>query len=228
MTQKARKPISIQAGNSSVREMKQHLDTDQLRALRRGYTSIQYNKEVAIEEMIKHWGAGAVASLNLEKYSNMSLRSSVKVAELVVMDEADALLSKIALRRLRSNKPGRGSVRGITTGDWQDLVVALASDEAKIELSRMTVLTDDEQNWFGITESLSIFGERVSAAPFSYGRRGLRESDLHQTRDNANELDLSCDTNQVAKRARIHQRYSCLLGHSKLATSNILIVAPQI
>lgn len=47
--------------------------------------------------MVAHWGARAVARLNLENYSNMSLWSSIKVAELIGMEEANVMLSNIAL-----------------------------------------------------------------------------------------------------------------------------------
>ena len=61
--------------------MKHHLDTKQLRSLRQLYTSTQCDKEAAIEKKIYYWGPDAVERLDLDKYSNMSLRSLVKVAQ---------------------------------------------------------------------------------------------------------------------------------------------------
>ena len=207
--------------------MKQHLDENQLRSLRQLYTSTQYAKEVAIEDMVAHWGAGAVARLNLENYSNMSLRSLIKVAELIGMEEADAMLSKIALRRLQTNRPSRGSVRGITTRDWQDLAAALTSADAKTKVHKIPVLTDDEQNLFGITQPLSIFEERIQAPSFSYGRRRLRENSRLQTGDSARESDLSRNNTQAAKRLRVGQKYSCLCGRIGFLTFNIPTATPR-
>lgn len=44
--------------------------------------------------------------LRLDRYSDWTLRSSVKVAERVGMEEANRLLGRVSLRRLRSNKRG--------------------------------------------------------------------------------------------------------------------------
>ena len=141
--------------------MKQHLDKKQLRSLRQLYSSTQFAKKTAIEDMVAHWGARAVAGLNLENYSNMSLWSSIKIAELIGMEEANIMLSKIALHRFRTNRPCRRSVRGITARDWQNLAAALTFANAKTTVHKIPVFTNNEQNLLGITKSLSIFQERV-------------------------------------------------------------------
>ncbi|MCJ1424785.1 hypothetical protein MMC29_002673 [Sticta canariensis] len=79
----------------------------------------------------------------------------VKVARQVAMDEANQLLGQVSLRRLRRNKrEGRHTV----------------------PLQPLAALTDVEQDWFGISEPLSIFRERISAALSSNNRRRLREN----------------------------------------------------
>lgn len=188
--------------------MEQHLDTDYLRALRKLYTSTQLLKDAAIEKMVCYWGLDAVERLRLNQYSYTALRSSVKVAERLGIEEANRLLGQVSLRRLRSSKRGRASVREVTAGDWQELA-ALALNEATSEALQIPNLTNDEQVRFGMTEPLSIFGHRIAAAFSAYGRRRLQESNTLVDVDNTDIADLCCDATQIAKRARTHQKYSC-------------------
>lgn len=180
--------------------MRHHFDTKQLQSLRRLYTSTQCDKDLAIDKIIKHWSPDAAKRLNLDKYSDLGLCLSVKVAQLVGIDKANVLLGLIALRRLRLGKRGRVSVREITTSDWQDLAVALASKEAKNKVFQIPALTNNKQNWFGITKPLTIFGERVPAASFSYGCCRFWES--HNV---PAEIGLR-NTIETVKRARVNQR----------------------
>ena len=199
---------SSQAGYSSVDNMKQHLNTDQLRALRRVYTSTQRLKKTAIEKMISRWGPDVVDRLHLNEYSDLVLRASVKAAEQIGMEEANRLLGQISLRRLCLNKRGWGSAREVTTGDWQDLVAALASDEAKSEVLQILDLTDDDQVRLDMMEPMSIFKQRIPVAISAYSRRRLRENNNPQVEiDDANGTDPHCETIQVAKRARTYQKY---------------------
>ena len=89
--------------------MKNHLDTKQLQALCRVYSTTQFTKESAIEEMVACWGSDTTR-LYLDRYSDWTLRTTVKVAHLIGIDEANQLLELISLRRLRLDKRGGGSL----------------------------------------------------------------------------------------------------------------------
>lgn len=202
---------------------------DQLRALRRLYTSTQCLKEIAIEKIISRWGSDVVDRLHLDEYSDLALRSSVKAAKQISIEEANRLLGRISLRCFCLNKRGRGSAQEITTGNWQDLVAALASDETKSKVQQIPDLTDDDQVWLDMTKPLSIFEQRILAAISAYGRRRLQENNNHSAEiDDANETDAPRKAIQVAKCACTHQKYLCYVGHVELATSNILVVVFRI
>ena len=123
--------------------------------------------------MISRWSSDVVDRLHLDEYSDLALRSSVKAAEQISMEEANRLLGWISLRCLCLNKRGRGFAQEITTGDWQDLVAALASDEAKSKVQQIFNLTDNDQVRLDMTEPLSRFRLRILAAISAYGCRQL-------------------------------------------------------
>ena len=181
--------------------MKENLDTQQLRALCKLYSTTESTKDKSIKEIVTHWGPDAIELLHLDEYSDWTLRSTIKVASKIGINEADRLLGPIFSRRLRLNKRGGGSIRAITNADWQDLVSVMDSDEAKATILQIPVLTDEEQLRLGITEPLSIFKDRISASASSYHRRRLRESNQHQARiDNTDEQEQRAGGIQTAKR----------------------------
>ena len=142
--------------------MKEHIDTQQLKALRKLYSTTESTKDRSIKETVTHWGPDAIEQLHLDEYSDFTLGSAIKVASKIDINEADRLLGSISSRRLRLNKRGGGSIQAITTADWQELVSVLDSDEAKAAILQIPALTDEEQMRLGITEPLSIFRERIS------------------------------------------------------------------
>lgn len=82
----------------------------------------------------KNQSAQLLRRLRFDEYSDWTLRFTVKVAREVGMDEANRLLGQNSLRCLRQCKRGGASVRGITTSDWQELIAALASNEAEAKV----------------------------------------------------------------------------------------------
>lgn len=72
-----------------------------------------------IRTVVECWGEDTARRLRLDTCSDYMLGHIVKVAPQVGMAEADHLLGRVSLRRLRQNKPGQASYRAITAGDWQ-------------------------------------------------------------------------------------------------------------
>ena len=189
-----------QAGYTSAKKMKNQLDTKQFRSLRSVYSATQLAKDSSITKVVTCCGTDT-DRLHLNTYADRTLRSAVKIAPQVSIGEADRLLGLISLRRLRLNKRGSTLLRVITTSDWEELVTALASDECKAQISQISMLTDEEQLRFGITELLSIFTQRVLALASKYNRRCLRENHLSSAgQSNFDQIKEHSAINQVAKR----------------------------
>lgn len=101
-------------------EAERALDTPLLRDIRLRAASGRRRKDKAINVLHANWGE-AIVGMDLKRYGETRLAAMAAVSKTHGTKDALRIVISIMMSRLGEARPGRGSSRQITTGDWQAL-----------------------------------------------------------------------------------------------------------
>ncbi|MCJ1463137.1 hypothetical protein MMC07_001742 [Pseudocyphellaria aurata] len=118
------------AGFASRDEAIKTLGTPAVAGLRRAHEIVEHRKNLKIQA-IEHWGNRELtARLGLDRRFEEYLGHMADAAARFSVEEADELVGKLALRRIRSGKPGHAEVCHTASVDW--LKLSTINDPAQL------------------------------------------------------------------------------------------------
>ena len=126
------------------------LDTAQLKEIRASFSRGSNRKDIAIRKIQQYWGQQA-DQLNLSDQGEHCLEYMARVAARFTFVVARDLGIRVAIRRLRRDKSGRGGMRRVTSGDWVE--VYSMSEDQLVTLRAEPLLTASEQAKYAIEDS---------------------------------------------------------------------------